>query len=83
MPCKGHRPRAGGFHVGRLRAMTLVVTTASARGITVVGDRAVTRQSDAGVEILEARKVWYSPKANLALAFWGNANFPGSESLEA
>lgn len=62
--------------------MTLVVTTASAKGITVVGDRAVTRQSNSGVEIIEARKVWYSPKANVALAFWGNANLPNGESLE-
>ncbi len=62
--------------------MTLVVTSASAFGITVVGDRAVTRRSDSGVEILAAKKVWYSPEANVALAFWGNANLSGDESLE-
>ncbi len=62
--------------------MTLVVTTASARGITVVGDRAVTRRTDSGREILEARKVWYAKKANVALAFLGNADLPGGESLE-
>lgn len=62
--------------------MTLVVTTASAVGITVVGDRAVTRRSVRGVEILAAKKVWYAPQANVALAFWGNANLPGDESLE-
>ncbi len=62
--------------------MTLVVTTVSAFGITVVGDRAVTRRTDSGVELLKARKIWYSPEANVALAFWGNANLPGDESLE-
>jgi len=62
--------------------MTLVVTTASVNGITVVGDRAVTRRSDAGVEIHEAQKVWYAPEANVALAFWGNADLPNGESLE-
>ena len=62
--------------------MTLVVTTASELGITVVGDRAVTRSSSLGLEILEARKVWYSKKANIALAFWGNANLPGGKSLQ-
>ena len=62
--------------------MTLVVTTASVSGITVVGDRAVTRRSDAGVEILEAQKVWYAQEANAALAFWGNADLPNGESLE-
>ena len=62
--------------------MTLVVTTASAKGITVVGDRAVTRRSQSGDEIFEARKVWYAAEANVALAFWGNANLPGGQSLE-
>lgn len=62
--------------------MTLVVTTASENGITVVGDRAVTRLSALGVEISEAQKVWYSPEANVALAFWGNADLPSGEPLE-
>ena len=62
--------------------MTLVVTTASVLGITVVGDRAVTRRSGDGTEILEAKKVWYAPQANVALAFWGSAIPPGNESLE-
>jgi hypothetical protein len=62
--------------------MTLVVTSASAQGITVVGDRAVTRQSKSGVEILKSKKVWYAREANVALAFWGNANLPGGQSLE-
>ena len=63
--------------------MTLVVTTASAQGITVVGDRAITRRSVTGVELLEGRKIWYSADANISLAFWGNANLPDGESLEA
>jgi hypothetical protein len=62
--------------------MTLVVTTASARGITVVGDRAVTRRTESGDQVFEARKVWYSPAANAALAFWGNVNLPADESFE-
>lgn len=62
--------------------MTLVVTTASARGITVVGDRAVTRRSDSRIQILEAQKVWYAQEANIALAFWGNTNLPCNQSLE-
>ena len=62
--------------------MTLVVTTASAHGITVVGDRAVTRRTSDDVTILEARKVWYSPTANIGLAFWGNVYLPDS-SMES
>lgn len=62
--------------------MTLVVTSASSQGITVVGDRAVTRRSQSGVEIIESKKVWYACEANVALAFWGNANLPSGESLE-
>lgn len=62
--------------------MTLVVTSASAQGITIVGDRAVTRRSQSGTEILESQKVWYAPEANVGLAFWGNADLPGGLSLE-
>lgn len=61
--------------------MTIVVTTASRLGITVVGDRAITRPESDGPQIFHAKKVWYSPAANVALAFWGNAYCPGT-SLE-
>lgn len=61
--------------------MTIVVTTASRLGITVVGDRAITRPESNGPQIFQGKKVWYSPAANVALAFWGNVYYPGT-SLE-
>jgi hypothetical protein len=61
--------------------MTIVVTTASRLGITVVGDRAITRPESNGPQIFHGKKVWYSPAANVALAFWGNVYYPGT-SLE-
>jgi hypothetical protein len=62
--------------------MTLVVTTASARGITVVGDRAAARRSGGRTEILSTKKVWFSSNANIALACWGNADLPRNQPLE-
>ena len=62
--------------------MTLVVSTASARGISVVTDRAVSRRTGTALELYSAQKGWYSAKANIALAFWGNATLPDGQALE-
>jgi len=62
--------------------MTLVVTTASKRGITVVGDRASAIDINGRVEFATATKVRYSPKARMAFAFWGKADFPQGQSYE-
>jgi hypothetical protein len=55
--------------------MTIVVTTASQHGITVVGDKAETLHD--GRVFNTARKVYYAAAANVSLAFWGNARMPG------
>ena len=60
--------------------MTLVVTTASRFGITLVGDRAVSHLvggQPPTVADQEARKVFHSAAANIALACWGNTDCPG------
>src|SRR4051812_34124315 len=60
--------------------MTLVVTTASRFGISLVGDRAVSRRVDNNLPTVaerETRKVFHSATANIALACWGNTDFPG------
>jgi hypothetical protein len=54
--------------------MTLVVTTASKFGISLIGDRAVSRMTSSGqAEVLEdeATKIFYSDRANIGLAYWG------------
>lgn len=58
--------------------MTIVVSTVSQHGITVVGDRAVSRRSgDDDLTVLDsgADKVFYSGAANIAFACWGNTDF--------
>jgi hypothetical protein len=63
--------------------MTLVTTTASSFGITVVADTAVSRRiRDEPATIVEApgEKIFYSERANIALAGWGSADFPKGES---
>ena len=64
--------------------MTLVISTASSHGITVVGDRAISQRVDSGplaVLATPAEKLFYSDSANLAFACWGSAAFDG-ESYE-
>jgi hypothetical protein len=57
--------------------MTIVVTTASQYGITVVGDKAQTSIRGETREVHnDARKVYYSAAANVSLAFWGDARMP-------
>lgn len=57
--------------------MTIVVTTASRYGITVVGDKAQTSRRGQTREVRnDARKVHYSAVANVSLAFWGDARMP-------
>jgi hypothetical protein len=63
--------------------MTIVVTTASQCGITVVGDKAQTSGAGENRQVRnDARKVHYSSAANISLAFWGSARMPRGESLE-
>jgi hypothetical protein len=63
--------------------MTIVVTTASEYGITVVGDKAQTSGVGDHREVRDdARKVHYSVAANVCLAFWGNARMPSGEPLD-
>jgi hypothetical protein len=62
--------------------MTLVVSTVSQRGITVVADCAVSRLSlDAPPVVLPetAEKIIYSSAANIAFAFWGKTFFGGTD----
>jgi hypothetical protein len=57
--------------------MTLVVTTATARGITVVGDKAESQGlGDEKLVIPNSTKIFYSPAANISFAVWGNAEWP-------
>lgn len=61
--------------------MTIIVSTVSQHGITVVGDRAVSRRSgDDDLTVLDsgADKVFYSDAANIAFACWGNTDFGGT-----
>jgi hypothetical protein len=60
--------------------MTLVVTTVSRNGITLVGDRAVSEKRDETVRVIdkEARKVFHSAAANIGFAAWGSVTFPGN-----
>lgn len=65
--------------------MTLVVTSASAFGITVVCDKAQSRLLGEGrVEVLPqpVRKLYYSAAANISLAFWGRTRMPQGMQLE-
>jgi hypothetical protein len=60
--------------------MTIVVTTASQFGITVVGDRALSSMDRAGtVSVRPIRKVYYSAAANVSFAFWGSASVPSGD----
>lgn len=61
--------------------MTLVVTTASTNGISVVGDKAVTRTvHGVGSSIAEpSTKIFYSSAANISLACWGSTRLDGSD----
>jgi hypothetical protein len=62
--------------------MTLVSTSVSARGITVVGDRAITVTDEAGNQsFVAAPKIFYSKAANISLTIWGNFYLPG-KSME-
>jgi hypothetical protein len=60
--------------------MTIVVTTASTLGITVVGDRALTRRVPGQApQFKEVTKVYFATQANISFAFWGRVNIPGQE----
>lgn len=62
--------------------MTLVVTTVSRWGITVVGDRAETNEALGPEKVFatpEARKVFFAKRLRVSLAFWGNAQWPGGD----
>jgi hypothetical protein len=62
--------------------MTIVVTTASKYGISVVGDRAVSRRKGSDTPTVladEATKIHYSADSNMALACWGNTHFAGQD----
>lgn len=53
--------------------MTLVISDVSSFGVVMVGDSAVTDQSNGAVSS-GAAKVQYSPLANIGFALWGNAH---------
>jgi len=57
--------------------MTLVVTTATSRGITVVGDRAEREHlGELGIVRPIRTKVFYSESANVSFAIWGDSTWP-------
>lgn len=65
--------------------MTLVITTASRSGITVVGDRAVSRSGGGQVtKVLEepATKIFFAEAANISLAFWGRTQLASGSLSE-
>lgn len=57
--------------------MTLVVTTPTIRGITVVDDKAENEYlGELSMVKPTSKKVFYSEAANISLAIWGNAVWP-------
>jgi hypothetical protein len=58
--------------------MTLVVTTVSKYGITVVGDKAASWVYGQGIATnAQERKVFVSTTARISVALWGSAGWPG------
>ncbi len=60
--------------------MTLVVTSVSSRGITVVGDKAATWEHGGQIATSASEsKVFVSRAARIAVALWGSTRWPGGQ----
>src|SRR5688572_28729252 len=63
--------------------MTLVVTTVSKNGITVVGDKAATWPHGDGIATnVNERKIFLSRVARISVAIWGSTRWPGGKYSE-